>query len=165
MKRILLPIDDRKFGEAQIDFLLKHEFSAETEFILFTVIKPLALQDFGYGVARAYFDPIYHEDERLAKMLLEEMEARIRAHAPHAKITRLMEFGSPAMEILREAKERQVDWIIIGSHGRPAIDKFFLGSCSQAVVNRAPCSVSVVRLSEPETNQVVEETKKEVLKA
>lgn len=148
MTRILLPVEDRTYGDAQVDFLAKHEFSRDTEITLMTVIKPLPVQDYGFAVPAAYLDAIMKEDERAAKSILESMENKLKEKFPELKINRLVEMGSPSGEIVREAKEGEYDWIVLGSHGRMGLDRFFLGSVSQTVCNHAPCSVTIVRLPE-----------------
>ena len=52
---------------------------------------------------------------------------------------------SPAWGIIRKADEWKPDLVVVGSHGRSALGRFFLGSVSQKVVTHAPCSVRVVR--------------------
>jgi nucleotide-binding universal stress UspA family protein len=53
--------------------------------------------------------------------------------------------GDPRSAILDTAKEWQADLIVVGSHGRRGLDRFLLGSVSEAVAIHAPCSVRVVR--------------------
>nr|WP_231512990.1 universal stress protein [Haloferax mediterranei] len=53
--------------------------------------------------------------------------------------------GDPAREIIRYAEERDVDTIVIGSHGRSFVVRMLLGSVAEAVVRRAPTPVLVVR--------------------
>lgn len=61
--------------------------------------------------------------------------------------------GSPASVIVQKADEWRPDLIVVGSHGRSALDRFFLGSVSQSVLHSARCSVRVARgrLEEPGT--------------
>lgn len=47
--------------------------------------------------------------------------------------------------ILDEAERWKADLIVAGSHGRRSLDRFLLGSVSQALALYAPCSVEVVR--------------------
>ena len=54
-------------------------------------------------------------------------------------------FGEPRSVILDTAKEWGADLIVVGSHGRRGLDRFLLGSVSEAVAIHAPCSVRVVR--------------------
>lgn len=53
--------------------------------------------------------------------------------------------GRPATEILKIAKERQADLIIMGVHGRGGLDLAVFGSTTHRVVREAPCPVMTVR--------------------
>jgi universal stress protein A len=55
-----------------------------------------------------------------------------------------VEFGSVKTQILRVAKELDVDLILIGSHGRHGLSKL-LGSSASAIVHGADCDVFVIR--------------------
>jgi nucleotide-binding universal stress UspA family protein len=57
--------------------------------------------------------------------------------------------GDPVEEILREAKEFKADLIVVGTHTRSGLERFFLGSVAQKTVRKAPCSVLVVRATDP----------------
>jgi nucleotide-binding universal stress UspA family protein len=52
---------------------------------------------------------------------------------------------SPQQIILDEAKEWGADLIVVGCYGRGGLDRFLLGSVSEAVALHAECSVEVVR--------------------
>ena len=54
-------------------------------------------------------------------------------------------FGEPRGVILDTAKEWEADLIVLGSHGRRGLDRFLLGSVSEAVATHAGCSVLVIR--------------------
>jgi nucleotide-binding universal stress UspA family protein len=53
--------------------------------------------------------------------------------------------GSAADAILDEAERWRADLIVVGSHGYGPVTRRLLGSVSQAVALRAPCSLEVVR--------------------
>jgi nucleotide-binding universal stress UspA family protein len=53
--------------------------------------------------------------------------------------------ASPVDEIIKYAKEKGVDLIIVGTKGRSGMRKALLGSVASKVVTYAPCSVLVVR--------------------
>ncbi len=54
-------------------------------------------------------------------------------------------FGNnPARELLRLAKEREVDAIVMGSHGRGGFGRMILGSVSQRVIHDATVPVIIV---------------------
>jgi nucleotide-binding universal stress UspA family protein len=50
------------------------------------------------------------------------------------------------------ARERNVDLIVVGSHGRQGLPRALLGSVAEKVVRTAPCPVLVVRGLSPEVS-------------
>jgi nucleotide-binding universal stress UspA family protein len=57
----------------------------------------------------------------------------------------IIRFGKPFLEIIKVAKEKDVDIIAIGTHGRAGVDRVILGSVAERVVRKAGCSVMVIR--------------------
>ncbi|HEU0184074.1 MAG TPA: universal stress protein [Blastocatellia bacterium] len=53
--------------------------------------------------------------------------------------------GSPATVIIKRADEWDADLIVVGSHGRSALGRFFFGSVSQKVLRESGRSVRVAR--------------------
>lgn len=53
--------------------------------------------------------------------------------------------GSTKGELLRYAREQQIDLIVVGSHSRRGLARL-LGSTAMGVLHAAPCDVYVVRL-------------------
>lgn len=92
--------------------------------------------------------------------LLEELIVQARDHAGSATRTarevllregmkvleeHKMPVGEPRAVILDTAKTWGADLIVLGSHGRRGMDRFLLGSASEAVAIHAHCSVEVIR--------------------
>ncbi len=55
--------------------------------------------------------------------------------------------GHPAAEIVRFARERGCDLLVLGTHGRTGLERLVLGSVAERVVRQAPCPVLVARHS------------------
>jgi nucleotide-binding universal stress UspA family protein len=60
-------------------------------------------------------------------------------------VTPAIRENDPKLAIVEEAREFDADCIFIGSNDEPPLTRFLLGTVSEAVVSRAPCSVEIVR--------------------
>jgi nucleotide-binding universal stress UspA family protein len=57
--------------------------------------------------------------------------------------------GTPAVEIVRFAREHEIDLIVMGTHGRGFVGHVVMGSVAEKVVRTAPCPVLTVRSHTP----------------
>ena len=83
----------------------------------------------------------FEETRAAAKALLAKFQEEIPANL--MAFTALRE-GHAAEQILAAAKEFNADLIVIGTHRRGALARFFMGSTSQAVLRQAQCPVMFV---------------------
>jgi len=56
-----------------------------------------------------------------------------------------LRIGTPAEEIVRYADARDIDLIVMGTHGRSGVAHLLLGSVAEQVVRAAPCPVLLIR--------------------
>jgi nucleotide-binding universal stress UspA family protein len=68
-----------------------------------------------------------------------------RAKAAGADATFLVWEGDAGEAIVAAADSEKADLIVVGSHGRSGVSRFFIGSVSDHVVRHAHCPVMVVR--------------------
>lgn len=80
-----------------------------------------------------------------AATLAKNAEDRLRQKFPAWRISSDGDYGSPGWEIISKAEAIDADLIVVGSHGRSMVGRFFLGSISQKVLTEASCSVRVAR--------------------
>lgn len=91
---------------------------------------------------------------------LRRKQVEVEAHALHesvgplsnggAHIAQTVTVGRPYQEILRLARERHIDLIVMGVQGRGQVELALLGSTTNQVVRRATCPVLTVRPRENE---------------
>ena len=98
----------------------------------------------GAKPARADEEPQTKGDDEPLE-ILERAVPRLISNFPEWTTETVSLKGSPAREIIRLAKERDIDLIVIGSHGRTESRRFVLGSVAQKIANEAVCSVRIVR--------------------
>jgi len=71
--------------------------------------------------------------------------SRIRSMAGGVALTTAVLEGKPASEIVRYAKENQIDLIVIGTQGKRGLERLLLGSVAESVIRSAPCKVLIVK--------------------
>lgn len=141
LKQILVPVDFSTFsGRALRQALpLAQRFGAEI--VLLHVIELFPIDYLVRTEADTETGP---EARRRAKAALEQLGTKVLAHGGvgHRSVVRV---GKPYREIIKAARELKADWIVLSTHGRTGLDRFYLGSTAERVVRHAPCPVLVVR--------------------
>jgi hypothetical protein len=61
------------------------------------------------------------------------------------KVKTLTPRGTPYEVIVKTAKEKDADVIVVGSHGRTGIERLLMGSVTERVIGHAECPVLVVK--------------------
>jgi nucleotide-binding universal stress UspA family protein len=97
---------------------------------------------------------LFPEQMAVAPALVEKMSEEVRKHLDRAKEkiekaqiaceTIVHMGGKPHEFIVQEAKDKNIDLIVLGTHGRTGLKKVLLGSVAQNVIGHAPCPVMVV---------------------
>jgi nucleotide-binding universal stress UspA family protein len=68
-----------------------------------------------------------------------------KARATGVKAAGLLLEGDPAQQIVRAVRSKGADLLVVGTHGRTGLTKFFVGSVAGRLVATAPCPVVTVR--------------------
>ena len=76
--------------------------------------------------------------KKLNALLAKARAARVRARG-------LLLDGVAHEQIIKAAKSRRADLLVVGTHGRTGVARFFVGSVAGRVVASAPCPVLTVR--------------------
>ncbi len=106
--------------------------------LIVSVIDPGSLLMPG-GRFRARVDQVRERREQQAQELVE------RGRRLGIDVSFLIWTGDPGDQIVEAAEAERVDMVLVGSHGRGAVGRLFLGSVSEHVVRNASCPVLVVR--------------------
>jgi nucleotide-binding universal stress UspA family protein len=80
-----------------------------------------------------------------AKAIAAEAGNRIQSLFPRWNVQTEATYGSPSWEIINRASDLKSDLVVVGSHGRSALGRLFIGSVSQKVANESTSSVRVAR--------------------
>jgi nucleotide-binding universal stress UspA family protein len=140
LHRILLASDLSKASSKAFAAALALAKTTRASLTILNVLTPLTPMIPGRAV----------ELERLNREMKLESQRRLteltaRAKTSGIRAASVMVEGEPARQIVRVARSKRADLIVVGTHGRTGLDKFFLGSVAQRVVTTAPCPVMTVR--------------------
>ena len=97
-----------------------------------------------YSIDRSVVDRVLSESVIYSNEKLRETIERFSGGG-QVKVIPDLRKGQPYEEILKEASERKADLIVIATHGRTGLKKYFLGSVAEKVMKEAKCPVLLIR--------------------
>jgi nucleotide-binding universal stress UspA family protein len=135
VKRILVPTDFSETSDAALKYAfgLAQTFSAQLHLLH---VQRKTDENFDPNVPFDRFEELAWE--RL-ETLVSQQEAK--QLGPECSIR----IGAPADEIVRYADDRDIDLIVMGTHGRSGVAHMLLGSVAEKVVRGARCPVLTIR--------------------
>jgi universal stress protein A len=83
--------------------------------------------------------------EKMEKQAYEELNRLTEQIKKTVKVETAVRQGKPFVEIIKEAKEKDMDLIVMASHGRTGVSHMLMGSVAEKVVRKAHCPVLIVR--------------------
>jgi len=144
IRSILLPTDFSECASCALSYAtsLAREFKASI--ICVHVIEPV-VPTVGYtGITEPL--PIADISDQLEDSATRELPKVAECEeCAGLDIEEVIVHGDAAAEIVRVAKEREVDLIVIASHGRTGLGRMLFGSTAEEVVRHASCPVLVVK--------------------
>jgi nucleotide-binding universal stress UspA family protein len=138
---LLVPTDFSAFADQALDYAIRLARTFNARLTLLHIIQPVPMAGVDMGVALP--ETYLQELEEAVQGSMEDALARVTAAGLTGE--RVVLYGVPFQEIVETAKARQVDIIVMGTHGRTGLMHVLLGSVAEKVVRLAPCSVLVVR--------------------
>jgi len=144
IRSILLPTDFSECGNYALSYAAALARTFNASIICLNVIEPI-VPTVGYS---GMTEPMPIAD------IAEQMEDSAERELPKLaecdecaglNVEEMVAHGEAASEIVRVAKERAVDLIVIASHGRTGLGRILFGSTAEAVVRHAACPVLVVK--------------------
>ena len=141
-EQILVPLDGSSLAECVLPHVMA--LAAPSGAVL-TLLRVLEQEE---PDAPGMADPIgWQLAEAEAEAYLQEVANRLGAEGIEAKAVVLT--GAPAERVLSFARERDVDLIVLSSHGQSGLSGWNVSSVVQKIILRAPSSVMIVRAYQP----------------
>lgn len=143
IRRILHPSDFSPASRPAFAWAVDMARDNRGELLVVHVLAPVAPL-FGEGyVSPQTFTRIEQSARIAARKPLDALVARARKAGVRAQ--GLLLDGTPHVAIVRAARSKRADVIVMGTHGRGGLARLFVGSVAGRVVATAPCPVLTVR--------------------
>lgn len=146
IRKIIYPTDFSEYARCAEPYVkeLAKKFKSSV-CVLHVIQNPIVPGSYDIVVDTSSF---LEDARRQADKLLAKPARSLRAAG--IKVQTAVEIGTPFIEIVRAAKDRGADLIVMPTHGHGLVKHLLLGSNAERVVRNAPCPVLTVRHPEHE---------------
>ena len=144
-KKILVPIDGSQKSHEALEVAAEIAQRYEAQIYLLSVFKHYSFMEGSLSMIRGKSEPENLEDalRGYAENIVNEGKEALAGRGIQ-NIRGFVKMGAAAKEILKFAKEHQIDLIVIGSQGQGDLTGYLLGGVSHKVTGLAKCPVMVV---------------------
>ena len=143
LKRILFPTDFSECAEHAMKYAMEMARRFESKLYVMHVLDTRI-----YGHLEPFATTVwsvYDAKEEAAKSIVDIIPESEREAL---KAESLVREGTPFVEIIKFAREAEIDLIVIGTHGRTGLSHMLMGSVAEKVVRKAHCPVLTIRLGD-----------------
>jgi universal stress protein A len=144
IQKILCPVDFSDCSEHALQYAVAFAQAHQAELHVLHVMEPAAYGAEMEGLSAG----VLKEITESAAARLNELTERVRKQCP--TVAQHSATGAAFVEIIKQAREQDVDLIVMGTHGRTGLAHVLIGSCAERVVRKAPCPVLTVKHPEHE---------------
>jgi universal stress protein A len=144
IQKILVPTDFSEYSQHALKYAVALALSFKAKlFVVHVWDQPIVA-----APTETFHPEIWVEAETAERKQLNQLTLELRAQGIEA--APVFESGSAHSEIVRIAKELDVDLITLATHGRTGLGHLVFGSTAEKIIRLAPCPVLVVKQPEHE---------------
>ncbi len=142
---ILLAIDNSPHSQVAVEVVLNRRWPKGSSFKVFCAVER---REPVFAVMTKEESEVFHNKAlNAARQFTAEIVDRLSDRFPDCQASAEAVFGD-SKEMILSRIESPTDLIVVGSHGRHGIPRFFLGSVSQTILLYGQCSTLIARYQE-----------------
>jgi nucleotide-binding universal stress UspA family protein len=144
---VLVAIDDSDASERVATFVNAFFHGLEVELLVVSVARvavPMIPVGTAYGAVAMWPGPVAEEEFRAAQAVADEEARRAATDSGLADGEQLLTSGDPVEQILRAARDHDVDLVVVGTGHKGLLERAFKGSVSRDLLESAERPVLVV---------------------
>ena len=143
-RKILVATDGSKYSNAAASEAVAIAKRCGANLIAASVVPYESISPLGIVHSEMQWELVTQESRKAAESNIKNVKEI--AEKEDVKIEELILEGRPYEAIINAAKEKRVDLIVVGSHGRTGLDRLLMGSVTERVIGHADCAVLVVKI-------------------
>jgi nucleotide-binding universal stress UspA family protein len=140
LRKILIPLDGSRTAEAVLPYIkyLTSRFNSETEVL-------------GVGIG--------NRNRRVNRLLNEYIDNTVsNLKAAEIEAEAVIIYGSAADKILNYSKQNDIDLILMATHGRSGVKRWWMGSIAEKIISRSITPILLVPSKKQKSTQIKEIT-------
>ena len=142
-KRILVASDGSRYSAAAVRDAISMAKRCCAGLTAVTVVPSESISPLDIVHSEMQKDLIAEKELSAAECIIKDIRAA--AEQEGVGIEGLVLAGKPYEAIIGTAKEKNIDLIVVGSHGKTGLEKLLMGSVAERVIVLSPCAVLVVK--------------------
>jgi nucleotide-binding universal stress UspA family protein len=142
IRRILFPTDFSKYSLDTLDTAIDIAKRFRASLVLLHVVEDLPLTQHPTVSVASVEEILKDMEKRAREKLRKTIGPKIRKRVP---ATYVVTRGTPFLEVLRVARSKKADLIILTTHGRTGLSHLLMGSTAEKVVRKSSCPVLTIR--------------------
>jgi len=137
LKRIVVPLDGSELAELALVAALALAVAMSAKLFFIRVAIPLSL-----NLDPKLYQRIIELRQDEAKRYLRSIQSRFSSS--QANIETQVLVGRAARSIINFAHEKEIDLIVMSSHGRSGVNRWIYGSVADKVLHNGPCAKAII---------------------
>lgn len=150
--KVLIATDGSVYAQAALESIIERRWSADSAFLVLHVVE--SLEHNFYDKLPGSIDDPSATRHALANNMVQQTVTLLKHGLSDKPVSGVVRTGSIVQTIIQAALEWHSDLIILGHRGLTGKTKAHLGSVSEQVACKAPCSVEVIHYNLPRSSNL-----------
>jgi nucleotide-binding universal stress UspA family protein len=149
IRNILVPLDIDEKVDSAVNYAIDLAGTIDANILVMYVFK-LSIYDYSdYGIHSSVIELLLEDSSNELEKRIEEIKARRgiqKKGVDKLEISgEMTQKLNPAVAIVEYASSKNVDLVVINTHGRKGVKRLILGSITEKVIQESPCAVLTLK--------------------
>jgi nucleotide-binding universal stress UspA family protein len=144
IKRILVPVDFSEPSQRAVEYGLSLALQFKAKLVLTHIVSSSTALIYTFPTESFAFEK---EQAKYAKSMLPDLVPE--EYRERADLRTIVKVGEVRSELLGIVKDEEIDLVVMGTHGRKAFERFFLGSLTERMLRKLNVPILTVSHLDP----------------